>query len=115
MIKTPSVMMLSDRRSCAAVRPAVEARQFAHEIVEAPRRGAEFAQRNPQRKARRRRPQKQRQMREITALDEGADQVGHLTVVPQIHTVILRSRALARRLEGSATSTALVAILRGSP
>src|SRR5436305_2148484 len=77
MIKTPSVTMLSARRSCAAVRAAVEARQFADEIVEAPRRGAELAQRNPQRKARRRRPQQQRQMREIAALDEDADQVGH--------------------------------------
>jgi hypothetical protein len=44
-------------------------------------------------------------MREVAALDEGADQVGHVLVVPQIPTVILRSRALARRLEGSATST----------
>src|SRR6185312_15926546 len=63
--------------SAMAVETIVEARQFAHEIVEAPARRRHFAQREPGQRRRRQRPQEQRQMREIAALGEGGDHVGH--------------------------------------
>ena len=55
----------------------VEARELAHEIVEAPRHRRQFTQREHTKRAGRARPQKQRQMREVAALREGRDHIGH--------------------------------------
>src|SRR5437868_1420046 len=65
-------------RCIAPRRAAVEALELADEIVKTARRRAELAQRQRQRRAGRRRPQQQRQMREIAALGKNADQVGHV-------------------------------------
>ena len=51
----------------------IEARKLAHEIVEAPRCGEQRAQGEIKQSSRRARPQHQREMRKIAALDEGAD------------------------------------------
>src|SRR4051812_11918829 len=102
------------RSIAAAMRPAVEALQLAHEIVEAARRRAELAQGKPQRKARGGGPQQQREMRKVAALDEDADQLGHDFVVPQNSTVMPwepRACAASRRMAAYAPA----AILRGSP
>jgi len=60
----------------------VEARELAHEVVEAAHAGGKLAQCEEQQRRRRRRPQEQREMREIAALGEGADEVGHDMRVP---------------------------------
>ena len=56
----------------------VEARELAHEIVEAAAGGGELAQRElGPRCGRRHRPQQQGQMREIAAFGENADKISH--------------------------------------
>jgi hypothetical protein len=55
----------------------VEARELAHEVVEPAHAGGELAQREEEERARRGCPQKEREMREIPALGEGADEIGH--------------------------------------
>ena len=52
-------------------------RELAYEGVEARICGEEFTQGQDEQRGRRRRPQKQRQMREIAALREGADETIH--------------------------------------
>jgi hypothetical protein len=55
----------------------VEARELAYEIVEAAAGGSQLAQHEPGKRACRRCPQQQGQMREVTPLSENANQVGH--------------------------------------
>ena len=61
--------------------PFIEARELAHEIVEAPRRGKQRAQREIEQRGGRSRPEHEREMREIAALDEGAEKIGHRGIV----------------------------------
>ena len=51
--------------------PRVEASEFAHEVIEATRRGSQLAQRMECECAHTRGPQEEREMREIAALEEG--------------------------------------------
>jgi hypothetical protein len=60
----------------------IEACELAHEIVKAPRRGKQSAQREIKKRGRGSRPEHQSEMREIAALDEGAEKIGHL-VIPE--------------------------------
>ena len=80
------------------VKMLVEARELAHEIIEAPARGGELAQREPGERRCRQGPEQQRQMREIAALGKGADKIIHLN---------RQSRRRKRRIELSLDAPSL--------
>ena len=64
--------------SINGLRKLVEARELAHEIVEATAGGGELAQREPGERGRRHRPQQQGQMCEIAAFGENADKINRV-------------------------------------
>ena len=70
----------------------VEARQLAHEVVEPARRGGKLAQRQQRVGRGAGGPQEQREMREIAALAEDADEV-----VLDGRRSVLKSRRFNRR------------------
>src|SRR5262245_22873263 len=60
----------------------VEAREFAHKVVEAAAGGRKLAQRKPRKPARRRRPQQQGKVCEIAALNENFKKLSHGSAPP---------------------------------
>lgn len=71
-------------RLVAFAEVAVQPRDLGDEVVEAPVGGGELAERPDEQRARPTRPQKKRQMREITALREGAGEVVHGKLCPVV-------------------------------
>lgn len=89
----------------------VEIGEFAHEIVEPAHGGCQFAQREPRQRGRRRCPQQQRNMRQVAALGERADQIRHVRKPGKSASRISRANPLEKHRAGSSDQSSAQPVL----